>query len=1028
MGASAPKRRKNKVITDECLMKLWQRYDDCRIDIPAFLKTAEMKLPSSPSEKSQTVHVSSPILDWIESLDKRPTDRTGEDLDKIFSKLKDVKAFEKFHPLLIQQLCYYSYYENLEKGVTLFRTGDYGSNWFAILAGYVDVVVPSENGKGHTLICTLGSGAAFGESILYDMPRNATVITTAFCELLRVEQKDFKILWERNKQYMHGVITSLSRLTNTLDPKRRASEFDPSLLPQVGSSKFFRDDPSRNPALPIVPQMIRDRKYHLKMHRSCLVGSEMVDWLIHQSPIVHSRSQAVGMWQALLEESAIQHVSQEHYFKDKYLFYRFSGDEDGIDSQSINVDNPECEEQLHEVIMILTQVAPDAMLRMILRKPPHERTVDDLEIIYDELIHVKALSHLSSLVKRELAGVLVFEAHPFQSEVLFSQGDEGKSWYIILKGSVNVVIYGKGVVCTLHEGDDFGKLSLVNNSPRTATIVLNEDNCHFLRVDKDDFNRILRDVEANTIRLKEHGKDVLVLEKIPINMKTIDGNYQVCYKYSVMAGSAEKMLEYLLETRICVNCEEGDTFLDDFLFTHIVFMPVNQLCATLLTIFKAKPHQRSGERMDLSLHEKVKVIRFVLEWHNIAGEAFYEDTKINTFLEELHRVIRIDAKIYPQLRDELKSIEAIMENDPDNRESKRTKLSWKQRSSIDKLKMIRGSDEVIFKVYCADHTYTTLKMTVDTLASKIVRLAADKLGLRSDLPDDLKLCEVKSTGERIVFKESDLSISHGLSLNGRLFLAPSDHLDALVPLPEQEGPSRGTWQKLEMFSSKELAYVMTLYDYELFNAIHQVNKLKFIICCCCFFRFCKQINFGLTFFLKYELIYQVFGRYKYGKITANLDVFMRRFNEVQYWIVTEVCLTTSLGKRVQLLRKFIKLASYCKEYRNLHSFFAVVMGLSNIAVSRLSLTWEKLPNKIKRMFSEFEALMDPSRNHRTYRSSLTKLTPPIILFMPLLLKEIQLPQGMKNTQEIQEYIRELSVIDNQRILNQLSNKLEPRQT
>jgi Rap guanine nucleotide exchange factor 4 len=32
-------------------------------------------------------------------------------------------------------------------------------------------------------------------------------------------------------------------------------------------------------------------------------------------------------------------------------------------------------------------------------------------------------------------------------------------------------------------------------------------------VDKDDFNRILRDVEANTVRLKEHGKDVIVLEK-----------------------------------------------------------------------------------------------------------------------------------------------------------------------------------------------------------------------------------------------------------------------------------------------------------------------------------------------------------------------------------------------------------------------------------------------------------------------------------------------------------------------------------
>jgi hypothetical protein len=48
----------------------------------------------------------------------RPTDRTSDDLDIIFSKLKDVKAFEKFHPLLIQQLCYYSYFESLEKGVT----------------------------------------------------------------------------------------------------------------------------------------------------------------------------------------------------------------------------------------------------------------------------------------------------------------------------------------------------------------------------------------------------------------------------------------------------------------------------------------------------------------------------------------------------------------------------------------------------------------------------------------------------------------------------------------------------------------------------------------------------------------------------------------------------------------------------------------------------------------------------------------------------------------------------------------------
>lgn len=53
--------------------------------------------------------------------------------------------------------------------------------------------------------------------------------------------------------------------------------------------------------------MIRDRTYHLQTHEACLVGSEMVDWLIHLNPIVHSRNLAVGMWQSLLEEGTIEH-------------------------------------------------------------------------------------------------------------------------------------------------------------------------------------------------------------------------------------------------------------------------------------------------------------------------------------------------------------------------------------------------------------------------------------------------------------------------------------------------------------------------------------------------------------------------------------------------------------------------------------------------------------------------------------------------------------------------------------------------
>ncbi|GBN82926.1 Rap guanine nucleotide exchange factor 4, partial [Araneus ventricosus] len=211
---------------------------------------------------------------------------------------------------------------------------------------------------------------------------------------------------------------------------------------------------------------------------------------------------------------------------------------------------------------------------------PAERTDEDLEIIYEELLKIKACP--TCPIRERPAGVLVFESHPKAGTVLFNQGDEGKSWFIILKGSVNVVIYGKGIVCSLHEGDDFGKLALVNDAPRAATIIMRENNCHFLRVDKDDFNNIIRDVEANTVRLKEHGQDVLLLQKIPTDGRGADGTHSH-YKYMVMAGTPQKMLEHLLETRIDQrNDDATDTFLEDFLLTHVIFMPSHQLCPELM--------------------------------------------------------------------------------------------------------------------------------------------------------------------------------------------------------------------------------------------------------------------------------------------------------------------------------------------------------------------------------------------------------------------------------------------------------------
>ncbi|XP_024213533.2 rap guanine nucleotide exchange factor 5 isoform X2 [Pan troglodytes] len=137
-----------------------------------------------------------------------------------------------------------------------------------------------------------------------------------------------------------------------------------------------------------------------------------------------------------------------------------------------------------------------------------------------------------------------------------------------------------------------------------------------------------------------------------------------------------------------------------------------------------------------------------------------------------------------------------------------------------------------------------------------------------------------------------------------------------------------------------------------------------------------------------ELIYFTFSRQGSGEHTANLSLLLQRCNEVQLWVATEILLCSQLGKRVQLVKKFIKIAAHCKAQRNLNSFFAIVMGLNTASVSRLSQTWEKIPGKFKKLFSELESLTDPSLNHKAYRDAFKKMKPPKIPFMPLLLKDV----------------------------------------
>lgn len=86
---------------------------------------------------------------------------------------------------------------------------------------------------------------------------------------------------------------------------------------------------------------------------------------------------------------------------------------------------------------------------------------------------------------------------------------------------------------------------------------------------------------------------------------------------------------------------------------------------------------------------------------------------------------------------------------------------------------------VIFRVYCADHTYCTLRFPMCTTAETIKACAAEKLQINR-ISEDLLLVELKSNGEKSIFKDHDVGIPTAITLNGRIFVAPKDQIEVLV--------------------------------------------------------------------------------------------------------------------------------------------------------------------------------------------------------------------------------------------------------
>jgi len=97
-----------------------------------------------------------------------------------------------------------------------------------------------------------------------------------------------------------------------------------------------------------------------------------------------------------------------------------------------------------------------------------QKETDEIDNI---LIQIPIFQDLNNRELRTIKRILHQREYK-KNEVIFNQGDVGLGMYIIVKGTVGIVRgTAKHMLAELNDGDFFGELALLDDSPRSATSV-----------------------------------------------------------------------------------------------------------------------------------------------------------------------------------------------------------------------------------------------------------------------------------------------------------------------------------------------------------------------------------------------------------------------------------------------------------------------------------------------------------------------------------------------------------------------------
>uniref|UniRef100_A0A8C2FL82 Rap guanine nucleotide exchange factor 5 n=1 Tax=Cyprinus carpio TaxID=7962 RepID=A0A8C2FL82_CYPCA len=770
-------------------------------------------------------------------------------------------------------------------------------------------------------------------------------------------------------------------------------------------------------------------KAHIKLARiirRTYIGLKLVEWLMDHCEFIRNRTIASKIWNILLDLGILLSVEQNNVFEDSRSLYQFTFVE--CEAQSCDFRN---KVNWPGAVHLLLQLVPYVQLRSGTQKH-YKGDAQKTSDVCNPVLQMRALEHLTSTVQNELLAALARKAQT--KSVMEESSPQQDTNTPGSSPSPAACKQGPGTVTC--DREDISRLEMVQR--------LAKDGCRLLHSPLRATEKPTEPSSDAAVRVSERERShEVLLPQRTTSPRAPPSSSSWTGRYAAVPAAPDKVLEHLLghlrldEEQKSPQSRETENLLDDFLLTYPVIMSTSDLCQALLGHYCSKKDRMKEEGRDTLLRKR-KVLHLLSQWSSLCTDLPRDNEHAKLFLKTLYRYVLDDLYEFPSLEKDLKELQKLLRMQrrhtvDEYSPQRKNKALFHQLSLKENWHPVRGAQrerkEVLCRVYVTIDSYVSVRTHSEVSVQELLSTVAERLDCAED---DMVLMAVTYPGEKVLLQSDQCVFSSSLSAAERLHVCRRDLTEIMSPFTDN-GQQRSV--KMLSMNTWDVAMSLTNCDWSLFSIVHEQ-----------------------------ELVYFTQSRDASSGHTMALEQLLQRCNETQQWVMTEVLLCPTLCKRVQLFKKFIKIAAHCKAQRNLNSLFAIIMGLNSPAVSRLTQTWEKVPGKFRKLFSELESLTDPSLNHKAYRDAFRKMKSPKIPFLPLLLKDITfIHEGnktfldnlvnfdklhmiadtvriirqcrtdhmgnmlsQKDSTEVRTYINYLHVIDNQQTLFELSHRLEPR--